>query len=44
MAILLVEQHLDIADHLIVMERGEVVVDGPTSEVDEGAVRRYLMV
>ncbi len=48
MAILLVEQYLDfareIADHLIVIERGEVVVDGPKSEVDEAEVRRYLTV
>jgi urea transport system ATP-binding protein len=48
MAILLVEQYLefarDIADDLIVMDRGEVVVAGAKSEVDEGVVKRYLTV
>jgi urea transport system ATP-binding protein len=48
MAILPVEQHLDfareIAVELVVMERGEVVVAGPASEVDDGVVKRYLTV
>jgi urea transport system ATP-binding protein len=48
MAILLVEQYLDfareIADDLIVMDRGEVVVAGARSEVNEAVVKRYLTV
>ena len=48
MAILLVEQYLDfareIADDLIVMDRGEIMVAGTRSEVDEAVVRRYLTV
>jgi urea transport system ATP-binding protein len=48
MAILLVEQYLDfareIADDLIVMERGEVVVAGIRAEVNEAVVKRYLTV
>ena len=48
MAILLVEQYLDfareIADDLIVMDRGEVVVAGTRSEVNEAVVKRYLTV
>ena len=48
MAILLVEQYLDfareIADDLIVMDRGEVVVAGAKSEVNEAVVKRYLTV
>jgi urea transport system ATP-binding protein len=48
MAILLVEQYLDfareIADDLIVMDRGEVVVAGAKSEVNEAVVERYLTV
>ncbi len=48
MAILLVEQYLDfareIADDLIVMDRGEIVVAGAKSEVNEAVVKRYLTV
>jgi urea transport system ATP-binding protein len=48
MAILLVEQYLDfareIADDLIVMDRGEIMVAGTRSEVNEAVVRRYLTV
>ena len=48
MAILLVEQYLDfareIADDLIVMDRGEVVVAGTSSEVNDAVVKRYLTV
>ena len=48
MAILLVEQYLDfareLADDLLVMDRGRVVVAGPRGELDEAEVRRYLTV
>ena len=48
MAVLLVEQYLDfareIADDLIVMDRGEVVVGGTRTEVNEAVVKRYLTV
>jgi urea transport system ATP-binding protein len=48
MAILLVEQYLDfarkIADDLIVMDRGEIMVAGTRSEVNDAVVRRYLTV
>ena len=48
MAILLVEQYLDfareVADNLLVMDRGEVVVAGAKDDVDEAEVRRYLTV
>jgi urea transport system ATP-binding protein len=48
MAILLVEQYLDFAhavgDHLLVMDRGQVVVAGAKDAVDEAEVRRYLTV
>jgi urea transport system ATP-binding protein len=48
MAILLVEQYLDfareVADDLLVMDRGQVVVAGAKSDVDEAEVRRYLTV
>jgi urea transport system ATP-binding protein len=48
MAILLVEQYLDfargVADDLIVMDRGAVVLSGPKAAVDEAEVRRYLTV
>jgi urea transport system ATP-binding protein len=47
-AILLVEQYFEfaraLADKLVVMERGEVVMSGPTGELDETAVRRYMTV
>ncbi len=47
-AILLVEQYLDfareVADRLVVMDRGEVVLAGAKEELDEGEVRRYLTV
>jgi urea transport system ATP-binding protein len=45
---LLVEQYLDfareVADNLLVMDRGQVVVAGAKSDVDENDVRRYLTV
>jgi urea transport system ATP-binding protein len=48
MAILLVEQYYDfakaLADHLTVMERGEVVLSAPTAEAPEAEVRRFLTV
>ncbi len=48
MAVPLVEQYLDfareIADDLIVMDRGEVVVAGTRTEVNEAVVKRYLTV
>jgi urea transport system ATP-binding protein len=48
MAILLVEQYLDfareVADDLLVMDRGQVVVAGAKGDVDEAEVRRYLIV
>src|SRR5438270_12693426 len=48
MAILLVEQYFEFARDLaaayVVMQRGEVVLRGRQSEMDEAAVRTYLMV
>ena len=48
MAILLVEQYLDfaqeLADSIVVMERGEVVMAGPKMSLDAEQVRRYLTV
>jgi urea transport system ATP-binding protein len=48
MAILLVEQYFefarDLADAYVVMQRGEVVLSGRQSEMDEAAVRDYLTV
>ncbi len=48
MAILLVEQYLDfaqeLADTIVVMERGEVVMNGPKASLDAEQVRRYLTV
>ena len=48
MAILLVEQYLDfareVADDLLVMDRGQIVVAGAKDDVDEVEVRRYLTV
>jgi urea transport system ATP-binding protein len=46
MAILLVEQYLEfareVADDLLVMDRGQVVLAGAKGDVDEAAIRRYL--
>jgi len=48
MAIVLVEQYFefarDLADAYVVMERGEVVLSGRKSDMEETAVRRYLTV
>jgi len=48
MAILLVEQYFEFARDLaaayVVMQRGEVVLSGHQSEMDEAAVRGYLTV
>ena len=48
MAILLVEQYLDFARELgrrlVVMDRGSVVMDGPTTELDPAAIRRHMQV
>ncbi|HEX3860642.1 MAG TPA: urea ABC transporter ATP-binding subunit UrtE [Stellaceae bacterium] len=48
MAIVLVEQYFefarDLATSYIVMQRGEVVLSGRQSEMDEAAVRTYLTV
>ena len=48
MAILLVEQYYDfaraLADRLCIMDRGNIVLDGPPSDLDEAEVRRRLSV
>ncbi|HKU96054.1 MAG TPA: urea ABC transporter ATP-binding subunit UrtE [Vineibacter sp.] len=48
MAILLVEQYLDfaqaLADHISVMDRGEVVLSGPAASLTSEQVRKHLMV
>ena len=48
MAILLVEQYFEfaraLADHYVVMERGEVVLSGQARDMEEDDVRRYLTV
>jgi urea transport system ATP-binding protein len=48
MAIVLVEQYFefarDLADHFVVMDRGEVVLAGPPSDLAESDVRRHLTV
>jgi urea transport system ATP-binding protein len=48
MAIVLVEQYFDfardLADHFVVMDRGEVVLSGPPSDFAEADVRRHLTV
>ena len=48
MAILLVEQYYefarDLADDILVMDRGEVVLSGARDTIDEDHVRRYLTV
>ena len=48
MAILLVEQYYDfareLADHLCIMDRGDIVLSGARGTLDEAEVRRRLSV
>ena len=48
MAILLVEQYFDfardLAQTIVVMDRGDIVLSGRREELDEGDVRRRLSV
>ena len=48
MAILLVEQYYDfaraLADTLCIMDRGDIVLNGPPDELDEAEVRRRLSI
>ncbi len=48
MAILLVEQYFEfaaeLADHVFVMDRGEIVLEGPRDALPEAQVQRYLTV
>jgi len=48
MAILLVEQYFDfaqkLADRFIVLDRGEVILDGKPSDFDEADVRKHLTI
>jgi urea transport system ATP-binding protein len=48
MAILLVEQYLDfcreLADHVYIMDRGEIVHEGPAETLDTREARRHLTV
>ncbi|MCW0000841.1 urea ABC transporter ATP-binding subunit UrtE [Pararhizobium sp. YC-54] len=48
MAILLVEQYLDfcreLADHVYIMDRGEIVHEGPAETLDTPEARRHLTV
>ncbi|MEJ5902780.1 urea ABC transporter ATP-binding subunit UrtE [Ochrobactrum teleogrylli] len=48
MAILLVEQYLDfcreLADHVYIMDRGEIVLDGPAEVLDTQRARNHLTV
>ena len=48
MAILLVEQYFefarDLSDYFVVMDRGEIVLSGLGSEMEEDNVRHYLTV
>ena len=47
-SILLVEQSLDfalsVADHCFLMEKGEIVLEGPTNSLDHNMMRDYLAV
>lgn len=47
LTILLVEQYLDfareLADHVVIMDRGELVYSGEASGLDDPEVRKYLM-
>ena len=48
MAILLVEQYLDfcreLAGHVYIMDRGEIVHSGEAADLDRPEVRKHLMV
>jgi urea transport system ATP-binding protein len=48
MTILLVEQYLDfaleLADHCVVLSRGEIVLRGPVRDLDPAQVRKHLSV
>jgi urea transport system ATP-binding protein len=48
MAIVLVEQYLDfaqeLADHLVVMDRGSIVYASDKANLDEGALKRALAI
>ena len=48
MAIILVEQYFEfafeLADKFIVMERGNVTLDGAKTDLDEQTIRKYLTV
>lgn len=47
-SILLLEQFLDfaltVADHCFLMEKGEIVLEGPTKNLDQNLMREYLAV
>jgi len=47
-SVLLVEQSLDfamtVADHCFLMEKGEIVMEGPTATLDQDLMRQYLAV
>ena len=47
-SILLVEQSLEfalaVADHCFLMEKGEIVLEGPTNTLDQSLMREYLAV
>ena len=48
MAVVLVEQYFDfahaLADHIIVMDRGAVILEGARDKLDEADVRRHLTI
>lgn len=48
MAILLCEQYYDfaeeLADHYVVMERGEVIAAGPGSEMQQKGIRKLVAI
>jgi urea transport system ATP-binding protein len=48
MAIILVEQYLDFAqelgDHLVVMDRGQIVYRSDKADLDEGALKRAMAI
>ncbi|SNB69914.1 amino acid/amide ABC transporter ATP-binding protein 2, HAAT family [Arboricoccus pini] len=48
MAVLLVEQYLDfareLADRILVMDRGQIVLDGAPDKIDEAAIKAHLTV